>query len=541
MSFNFHRAIILLFVFFSFCDYSRSQNKQKIDSLYQALAQLTDSRTYINDTTRIDLYLQLGKQFSRNKLALDSALNFLDTAIGLSDQALKKWKAKLDEEQKLYLQVFKAKGYASKGKIFYKERMYDRSDSLGLLAIDILKPLEKKKYSELKKRVLKLYANTMLWFGNSLYFRGKYDEALGYYSEVDRASEMLDDYTNQSRAIGAAAIIYKNQGKFENALEYNFRALSLAEKSKDPQSIAMILSNIGILYKNMGDYDKAIDYYSKCIEIYEQLGDKGELGRMYNNMGVALKNQDKYQEALDYYKQALKIARETKREINIISANTNVANVLNKLGKFREAQEYLLEAIELGEKNNLKNELITAYSSLGTTYSELGQVHKCLPLYQKMMKLADELDSDKYKMAAHHKFYEYYTKVNNYEKALEHYKDYIDLRDSLNNMDLKKAAIEKETAYKYQMKKIADSVAFAEQNRMNEKLVKEKEKQLKATKNQQIMLGVVAVLILVFAFFMYNRFKVTQKQHNIIDKQKQIVEHKNKEISDSIDYAKRIQ
>jgi len=40
---------------------------------------------------------------------------------------------------------------------------------------------------------------------------------------------------------------------------------------------------------------------------------------------------------------------------------------------------------------------------------------------------------------------------------------------------------------------------------------------------------------------MFNRFKVTKKQNNIIEKQKEIVELKNQEISDSINYAKRIQ
>ena len=40
---------------------------------------------------------------------------------------------------------------------------------------------------------------------------------------------------------------------------------------------------------------------------------------------------------------------------------------------------------------------------------------------------------------------------------------------------------------------------------------------------------------------MFNRFKVTKKQNYIIEKQKEIVEVKNQEISDSINYAKRIQ
>jgi hypothetical protein len=53
---------------------------------------------------------------------------------------------------------------------------------------------------------------------------------------------------------------------------------------------------------------------------------------------------------------------------------------------------------------------------------------------------------------------------------------------------------------------------------------------------------------MIFAGFMFNRFKVTQRQKGIIElqkteveKQKHLVEEKQKEILDSIYYAKRIQ
>jgi hypothetical protein len=68
-------------------------------------------------------------------------------------------------------------------------------------------------------------------------------------------------------------------------------------------------------------------------------------------------------------------------------------------------------------------------------------------------------------------------------------------------------------------------------------------------------MGVIIVQILFFAFFINRRLQVTRKQKQIIEAQKTEVEHqkseadfqrllveeKNKEITDSINYAKRIQ
>lgn len=541
MRFTLQEKFLILLFGILLCSNSFGQNQKKIDSLFSVIESLPTSDSYLKDTIIIDVYLELGKQFSKNKSTLDSSIHYFDNAIGLSNESIKKWKAKLNEEKKLYLEVFKAQGYSSKGRLFYKERMYDISDSLGFKAINILKPIEFKNYRSIREKALKVYTSTLIWFGVSHHIRGKYDEALLHYKEADRIAKMTKDFKSQSMAIGTSAVIFKNQGKYKKALDYNFRALDLAKESKDLDRIAGVYSNIGILYKNMGDYDLAIDYYKKTIELYEQTGNTQEVGRMFNNMGVALKNQEKYEEALEYYKDALKIGREMKKESNIISANTNVANVLNKLNRYKEAQTYLLEAIELGEKNKFKRQLITAYSALGTTYSKLGEVEKCLPLYEKMLQSAEDMNSDKFRMDAYHKLYEYYYQVKDFKKSLSYYHKYIDLRDELNSLENKKAAIEKETEYNYRMKKIADSIAFTEKNKVNELLVQQKEKELKSKQNQQITLGVVALLILIFAFIMFNRFKVTKKQNNIIEKQKDLVEVKNQEISDSINYAKRIQ
>ena len=262
---------------------------------------------------------------------------------------------------------------------------------------------------------------------------------------------------------------------------------------------------------------------------------------MYTNMGVALKNQKKYEGALEYYEEARKIALKDNNERNLVTANTNAAVVLIMLEKYKEAQSYLFEVVEIAERNQSKSTLVTAYSALGMTYANLGEVEKALPLYEKMLEYAEDMDSDKFRMEAYVKLYEYYDQVGDYKQALSFYRKYIDTKEKLNSLENKKAAIEKETEYNYRMKKIADSIAFAEQNKVNELLVEQKEKELKSKQNQQITLGVVALLILIFAFIMFNRFKVTKKQNNIIEKQKDLVEVKNQEISDSINYAKRIQ
>ena len=72
-----------------------------------------------------------------------------------------------------------------------------------------------------------------------------------------------------------------------------------------------------------------------------------------------------------------------------------------------------------------------------------------------------------------------------------------------------------------------------------EKKVISAELKQEQTKSYALYSGVA--LLLVFGGFMFNRFKITQRQKNIIAEQKNVVEVKNKEITQSIEYALRIQ
>ena len=63
--------------------------------------------------------------------------------------------------------------------------------------------------------------------------------------------------------------------------------------------------------------------------------------------------------------------------------------------------------------------------------------------------------------------------------------------------------------------------------------------------NQQKMFlyggGIFLFIVIVFSVIIFNRLKITNRQKATIVQQKLIVEEKNKEITDSINYAKRIQ
>jgi hypothetical protein len=141
-----------------------------------------------------------------------------------------------------------------------------------------------------------------------------------------------------------------------------------------------------------------------------------------------------------------------------------------------------------------------------------------------------------------------YSKKGDYKKALGYYELYVQMRDSVYNESNKKSIIRSQLKYEYEKQAAADSVAHAKETEVKNAELAQHQAEIKAKKNQAYALFGGLALVIVFAGFMYNRFKITRKQKVIIEKQKgiveaqkQLVEEKQKEILDSIRYAKRIQ
>jgi serine phosphatase RsbU (regulator of sigma subunit) len=119
------------------------------------------------------------------------------------------------------------------------------------------------------------------------------------------------------------------------------------------------------------------------------------------------------------------------------------------------------------------------------------------------------------------------------------------MRDSINNIETQKATIKQQTKYQYDKEK-----ALSEEKHSSILKVQQ-EKTVAESKRQNVIIasiGVILLLMALFFFILLNRFRITNKQKNLIQEkeletrnQKFVIEEKHKEITDSINYAERIQ
>lgn len=335
-------------------------------------------------------------------------------------------------------------------------------------------------------------------------------------------------------------LLFKFEGNFPKALNCYYKSLKIAKKIKDESTQAYCYNNIGRVYIDLGEKDLALDYYELSLELKLKLNDQTGIAESYNNIGVVYEQKGMTESAIKYYEKCL----------NIHEKNGNKegeAYIYNNLGKIYQksdpklALSYFLRCLDIRKELGDKKGIAHIYYNLGAYYVEMGVLNTGLEYYKEGLNISQELGYpyliEKHALGLSN----IYTTKKQFQKSLEMYKLYIQMRDSLTNENTQKSTAQQQAKYEYEKQKAVDNAEHEKQLAV-EQAAKSKQKVI--TYATGVGLGLTGI----FLIFVMNRLKVTRKQKLIIETQKEEVEkahseleEKNKEITDSIQYAKRIQ
>ncbi|MGZ4093622.1 MAG: tetratricopeptide repeat protein [Bacteroidia bacterium] len=341
--------------------------------------------------------------------------------------------------------------------------------------------------------------------GLSYYYRGNYPKALANYFESLKIAEEIRNTKDMVGCYLNVGNVYIIERKTDLALEYYFKGLKVLEETKDNTFLGNCYGSIGNVYLGTGVMDSALKYYLKAVKIDEETDDKEGLGNCYGNIGTVYQNRGEFVKALEYQFKAIEINKQIGDLQGIGVCYGNISTIYNRIGDFKKAVEYSNLELELCKKiNDIEGER-EAYENLSLAYGKTGK----------------------------------------YKEAYNAHVSFKALTDSIFNEENSKQLGDLKTHYEVEKKEAELKIkAQAEQDKLIALATEEK-------KRQNVIIFSVAgglLLVIIFSIFLLNRFRVTNRQKAIIEKQKEQVDHaydslheKNKEIMDSINYASRIQ
>jgi len=359
-------------------------------------------------------------------------------------------------------------------------------------------------------------------------FRTLYDE-----------KALINNKLKRAELIEKLALVTYLKGNGEESFLLHKESIALFAEVKDYRQKANALAAMGYESKRR-NLSLAMDIMREAISILEQNNYKPDLASAVDNFGVLFEMKDNLDSAAYYYSKALKLKIENKDSLGIPYSLNNLAGVCFMKKKVSEGLAYISQSSEI--RKRLKDFIGICWDefSLGELFINLKEYKSAEVHVRKSLQLAKEYTYPE--LIARNTRYMalIYEHKKQFDSAYIAFTRFYQLNDSLYNVQKQNQLIEMETVYETEKKSFRIKSLNDENNL--------KEIDLQKKKNTVCFLGIIVILFALAGVLIARAYRQKNKAHKIIsiqkkeaERQKEVIEDKQKEILDSIHYAKRIQ
>lgn len=378
-----------------------------------------------------------------------------------------------------------------------------------------------------------------------------YDNPDSTYAIAEQQMQLAKQIKNkkwEAKAYNAMGAALQIRSAYSKAIEHYQKGLEIYEQIGDKKNLAGALGNIGSIYINLNKFEKALEYQLECLKLVQQMGNLEGVASSLNNICVIYTNIKNYDQALLYGEQAIEMYKHVGDYHGLASAYSNIGNVYNDLGNSKKAVEYINMALKISNEKGITNMVTISKIELAKAYVKQKDFLKVIVLATQGERESREQGDLETNIAAVRLLAQAYKEKDNIKEAYKYIEKYVELYDSLKKINNASEIARLEVQFHYAKKAAADSLKNAEEQKMKDVEIFAKNTQIENDRLQKIALYGGLTLLMISGSLMYNRFRITRKQKEIIEvksketeEQKIIIEEKQKEILSSIAYAKRLQ
>jgi tetratricopeptide (TPR) repeat protein len=388
------------------------------------------------------------------------------------------------------------------------------------------------------------YHNKGFYFDNL----GDINEALKYYNKSLFINDRIHNKKELAGTLINIGLIHYNQGNIMQALEDYNRCLKIYEELNEKVGVAQSLNNLAFAYNHQGEEAKALEYYQKSMKLQEELNDLIGLSTSLSNLGSIYVRKGDKEKGLEYFGRSLKIRTELGDRRGVAACLKHIGTIYKSQGELDEALDNYKQSLTIYEEVENKSGISFVLADLSSLFLMTADYQKAIDCAERGLKLSKELGFPE-NISSHARLLrDVYKRKGDYKKAYDMFELYQIMEDSVSNENTRKATVKQQMKYEYTKKAIADSVENMEKQKIKDAQIALQESKLKQEKTRRYTLYFGLAMTGAFLIFMVNRFRVTRKQKKIIEDQKKKVDEafsqlatRNKEVLDSIHYAKRIQ
>tara|TARA_R110002049_G_scaffold71370_2_gene183912 strand:- start:223 stop:2160 length:1938 start_codon:yes stop_codon:yes gene_type:complete len=349
-----------------------------------------------------------------------------------------------------------------------------------------------------------LKIKALIFLGNTSWERGNYAESIENFNKSLTISNKIKNTETIADAYNGLGIAYSKLGKLNTSISYYFKTLKIYETLSDSSGMGAVYLNIAWDYRKLKAYQKSVDYNNKSLQIYSNLKDSLHMAMVNNNIAGSFNELGHYQKSLDFSNKSKLYLEKLKYERYTAYPLTNIAISNDSLHRYVEAKKNYLKAIELHTLNKEPYELAFLNNALANLNYNLKDYNNAALIGKEAIRFAEEVDAIEFMASASKTLAKTYEKLNRFNESNSYLKHYITYNDSILNSEKIKIITEIET--KYETEKKEKEILAQRAN------IAEKELHINQKNTQLIGLVVLAIVLSLLGYLLYNQQKLKNHQ-----------------------------
>ncbi|SMG40656.1 Serine phosphatase RsbU, regulator of sigma subunit [Marivirga sericea] len=237
-----------------------------------------------------------------------------------------------------------------------------------------------------------VYGKAMIAY--SYYNLGALDRALKIYLEANNLAVAFENEELKDYIITHLALTYDEMGNYSKAREYYNYNIQYAKENQLPQDQMIGLLNIADMFVRMKEYDSA-EYYAKKAVKFDDQSDENVKSIAYINYGVALERNNNFDKALIYLLRGLEIQYTSDPDFAAISeAYLTISHIYYKKQQFQNALQFADSSIINSKKSESNYYLRKGYKLRSNIQKALGNNTRAYEDLKKFVETNDKIYSE---------------------------------------------------------------------------------------------------------------------------------------------------
>jgi len=371
---------------------------------------------------------------------------------------------------------------------------------------------------------------------------GNIDSALVCYNKSLELHLLNNNLKEAAFVHNNIGIVYKNLGKYDDAISKYIESLKVFDSINETYGKALVYNNIGIVHKNQKKNKLAIEYYYKALEMNKKANRLDPMASNYNNIGMLLLESNLKDSAFFCFREARKLRVKDNDESGIADADMHIGSYYSAIEQWDKAINRYFKALPILEKHKRVNSLIHGYYNIAKAKFNKAKrknnsrliLNESEKYAKKSLALAQEVNYLVGQKSAYKLLSRIYRIEKRFEKALYNYSQFVQVNDSLFNLENSEQMAIAEAKYNSEKKQLEIEKLENQKALDNEKIVRQElENKKKTIINYTFFIG--SALLFIFIIYVLKSLKQKKKANKILRYQKAEIEEQNEELNQLVE------